>query len=751
MNMAKKIVFYCVVLLTVGFFSVGAMAADRSDEMEKKIDFLVGKMTLKEKIGQMYQISNPDRNDSAPSMIRQGKVGSVLNINNPSVINKLQQIAVKESRLGIPLIVGRDVIHGYHTIFPIPLGQAATFDPELVKAGARVAAVEASSDGINWTFAPMLDIARDPRWGRIAESFGEDPLLASVMGAAMVKGFQTDNLSGKGTIAACAKHFIGYGAAEGGRDYNSTNIPEHLLRNVYFPSFHSAIDAGAATVMTSFNDNDGVPSTANEFILRQILRGEWKFDGFVVSDWASPEEMIAHGFAADRREAALRSANAGLDMEMVSKCYVENLEELVREGKVKMEVIDQAVRNILRVKFRLGLFDHPYVDIPSQDVFYTNDALQKAKQTALESVVLLKNDGILPLNKNIKTVAVIGPLADDRHDQMGTWVFDGQKDHTQTPLAAIRQLYGNRVNVLYEPALTFCRDTARTAFSNALEAARRADVVLLFVGEESIMSGEAHCFSDLGFKGAQSALLNELKKAGKPIVMVVMAGRPLTIKKETDLSDAVMYVWHPGTMGGPAIADLLFGKEVPSGKLPVTFPLEAGQIPFYYNHNNTGRPAPDNVMTLDRIPLAAGQTSLGNTSYYLDSGSKPWLPFGFGLSYTTFSYGDLSLSAPSMTRGGKITVSCSLTNKGSYEATEVVQLYTRDLVGSIARPVRELKDFRRVTLKPGETSRVDFELSAAQLAFFGLDNVKKTEPGKFMVFVGGDSASGLNAGFEVTE
>ncbi|WP_101750727.1 glycoside hydrolase family 3 N-terminal domain-containing protein [Paludibacter jiangxiensis] len=720
--------------------------------IEKKIDRLLGKMTLKEKIGQMYQVSGPTRDAAAMQLIREGRVGSVLNVNNREDINRLQRLAVTETRLGIPLIVGRDVIHGYHTIFPIPLGQAATFDPELVKEGARVAAQEASSDGINWTFAPMLDIARDARWGRIAESFGEDPFLASVMGAAMVKGFQTERLSDKGTLAACAKHFIGYGAAEGGRDYNSTNIPERLMRNVYFPSFQAAVQAGAATVMTSFNDNDGVPSTANPFILKKVLRDEWHFDGFVVSDWTSPEEMINHGFAADRKEAALRSVNAGLDMEMVSKCYLNNLEELVKEGKVSISTIDNAVRNILRVKFRLGLFDHPYTDTPSTNPFYTDDNLAKAKKAAVESVVLLKNTNhLLPLTSAVKTVAVIGPLADAQHDQMGTWVFDGENGHTQTPLMAIRKMYGDRVNVLYEQGLAFCRDTNKSRFPQALEAAQKADVVFLFVGEESIMSGEAHSFSNLGFKGAQSELLQELKKSGKPIVMVVMAGRPMTIMKEVAAADATLYVWHPGTMGGPAIADLLFGKEVPSGKLPATFPKESGQIPFFYNHNNTGRPAPENVMTLDRIPLNAGQTSLGNTSYYLDSGNRPWLPFGFGLSYTDFAYGNLQLSSGSMKKTGYVTVSCDLTNNGTLDATEVVQLYVRDIAGSITRPVKELKGFQRIALRSGETKKISFELKAEDLAFYGIDNVKKVEPGDFLIFIGGDSDTKLCQKLIVTE
>lgn len=548
-------------------------------------------MTLQEKIGQMNQLSPFDGIDEAmTSLIKERKVGSFLNLTDPAVVNKAQEIAVKESRLGIPILMSRDVIHGYNTIFPIPLGQAATFNPEIVEAGARVAAIEATADGIRWTFAPMIDISRDPRWGRIAESCGEDPYLSSVMGVAMVRGFQGDSLSDPTAMAACAKHFVGYGAAEGGKDYNSTFIPERLLRDVYFPPFEAAAKAGCATFMTSFNDNDGIPATGNPFILRTVLRDEWKYDGMVVTDWASATEMIAHGFCKDAKEAAEKSVNAGVDMEMVSGSFIAHLEELVKEKKVSVATIDDAVRNILRLKFRLGLFDNPYV-LTDQSVKYADAHLAKTKEAAEQSAILLKNDKqTLPLTGKVRTIAVVGPLADAPHDQMGTWVFDGQKEHTVTPLAALRDMYGDQVNILYEPTLAYSRDKQTAGISKAVAIANRADVVIAFVGEESILSGEAHSLADINLQGAQSELIAALAKTGKPLVTVVMAGRPLTIGREIEASAAVLYSFHPGTMGGPAIADLLFGKSVPSGKTPVTFPNMVGQVPIYYAQHNTGRP-----------------------------------------------------------------------------------------------------------------------------------------------------------------
>lgn len=772
------------------------------DDVEKRIENLISKMTLEEKIGQMNQVSFFAVDDKAiaqyseddmntflermgiaggqgqkkPSQmtkaekvalsrqaaaqmldnsiiqpVKAGGIGSLLNVTDPEMVNKLQKEAMENSRLGIPLIIGRDVIHGFKTIFPIPLGQAASFSPQIVEEGARVAAVEARSTGVTWTFAPMLDISRDARWGRIAESLGEDPYLAGVLGAAMVKGFQGNgNLNDPNSVAACVKHFVGYGAAEGGRDYNSTNIPPILLHNVYLSPFQEAIKAGAATLMTSFNDNDGIPASGNNYILKKILRDEWKFDGFVVSDWASMTEMIAHGFAKDGKQVAEISANAGLDMEMVSGSYVQYLPQLVKEGKVSVETIDNAVRNILRIKFRMGLFENPYVDTKKESVLYADAHLKAARQAAIESAILLKNDNnTLPLSRG-KKVAIIGPMADAPHDQMGTWVFDGDKNYTVTPVAALKGEYKD-VNYVYEQGLAYSRDKSTANFEKAKQAAASADVAVVFLGEEAILSGEAHSLSNINLIGLQSDLLKAVKSAGKPVVLVIMAGRPLTIERDLPYADAVLFNFHPGTMGGPAILDLLFGKANPSGKLPATFVREVGQIPMYYNHNNTGRPAPEKVMTLDDIALEAGQTSLGNTSFYLDSGKDPLFPFGYGLSYTTFEYSNIMLSASTVPMNGTLTVKATLKNTGSVDGTEVAQLYVQDIVGSVVRPVKELKGFQRVALKAGEAKTIEFKLTTDDLAFYGRDLVKKAEKGDFNVWVGGHSNATLKGTFSVTE
>lgn len=743
----KKNLLYAVVL--AASLMGCSQPQDKNTEIENKVETLLHKMTLEEKLGQMNQLSPWDFEDLA-KRVRKGEVGSILNVVNPEEVNKIQKIAVEESRLGIPLIVSRDVIHGYKTIFPIPLGQAATFNPEVVKEGARVAAIEASADGIRWTFAPMIDVARDPRWGRIAESCGEDPYLNAVMGTAMIKGYQGDSLNDPTAIAACAKHFVAYGAAEGGRDYNSTFIPERVLRNVYLPPFKAAADAGCATFMTSFNDNDGVPSTANSFVLKDVLRKEWKYDGMVVTDWASALEMVNHGFCTDGKDAAEKSVNAGVDMEMVSETFIQNLKQSIAENKVSIETIDNAVRNILRLKFRLGLFDNPYVVTP-QTVKYAEKHLQTAKTAAEQSVILLKNENqTLPFTDKIKTLAVIGPMADAPYEQMGTWVFDGEKEHTQTPLTAIKEMYGDRVKVLFEKGLDYSRDKNTAGIARAVSAARQADAVVVFVGEESILSGEAHSLANLNLQGAQSQLIKELAATGKPVVTVVMAGRQLVIADEVKVSDAVLYSFHPGTMGGPAIADILFGKVNPSGKTPVTFPRMSGQVPIYYAQHKTGRPANPTEMLIDEIPVEAGQTSVGCRSFYLDAGNSPLFPFGYGLSYTTFEYSNLSLASDNLTAQDTLSISFTLKNTGKYDGTEVVQLYVQDKVGSVTRPVKELKRFLRVTLKAGESTQVSLSLPVSELAFWGYDMNYTVEPGDFTLWVGTNSAEGLTKDFSVS-
>ena len=713
-------------------------------DVEARVDEILSRMTLAEKIGQMNQVSAGGDVAHYADALRKGQVGSILNEVDPDKINAFQRIAVEESRLGIPLLVGRDVIHGFHTIFPIPLGLAATFDTALVCRGARVAALEASAQGVRWTFSPMLDIARDPRWGRIAEGSGEDPFLGARMAEAMVRGYQ-GSVPDSTSIAACIKHFVGYGAAEGGRDYNSTFLTERELRNVYFPPFEAAVKAGALTLMTSFNDNDGVPSTGNRFILKDILRDEWGFDGLVVTDWNSMGEMIPHGFGTDRKDVAEKAANAGVDMDMMTFGFLSHLEELVKSGAVKEKTIDSAVRNILRVKMLLGLFEQPYVDpAAAKAVQYAPEHLAAARQSAEESAILLKNNGVLPLREGLR-ILVTGPLADAPHDQLGTWCFDGEKEHTITPLRALEARYPGQIR--FEPGLKYSRQR-RDRFDEVTAAARQADVVLAFVGEESILSGEAHSVADLNLKGSQSELLAALKACGKPVVAVVMAGRSLTVERDLAHCDAMLYSFHPGTMGGPALAGLLSGDVNPSGKTPVTFLRTVGQVPLYYNHHMTGRPYNGETL-LDDIDLEAGQTSLGNTSYYLDYGAYPLFPFGYGLSYTSFAYSGAALDKETYGTDDTVRVRFTLSNTGSREGTEVVQLYVRDLVGSVTRPVKELKAFRRETLKAGESRTVEISLPVSELAFYGLDMVKKVEPGEFRLWVAGDSASGEPLSFKV--
>lgn len=744
MNTLKKATVYGLAALSLLACKPG------QDTTEQKIDALLSKMTLKEKIGQMNQLTGLGLAEDMQGAIRNGDVGSILNELDLATTNKLQHIAMEESRLGIPLIFARDVIHGFKTIFPIPLGQAASWNPKIAENGARVAALEASSVGIRWTFAPMIDISRDPRWGRIAESCGEDPYLTSVMGNAMIKGFQGDDLSSPTSIAACAKHFAAYGASESGKDYNTTWIPEIQLRELYLPPFKAAVDAGAATFMCSFNDINGVPSSASTFLNRQILRDEWKYDGLLVSDWGSIQQMIPHGFCADLKEAGEKAAIAGVDMDMMSYAYINHLEELIKEKKVDEKLIDESVRNILRLKFRLGLFDNPYIKEGAPSAFYLDSSLQQAKEAAIESAILLKNElQVLPLTSSVKSVAVVGPLADAPADQVGTWCFDAEPEHSVTPLTAIQQECENKIRVIAEPGLTYSRDKSEAGIAKAVAAARQADVILFFAGEEAVLSGEARCRADISLPGKQTEMLKALKATGKPVVLVIMAGRPLTIPEEVEMADAVLYNFHGGTMAGPAISDLLFGKAVPSGKLPVTLPRMVGQVPIYYAHKNTGRPA-SNITLIDDIEVGAKQTSIGFTSYHLDAGDSPLFPFGYGLSYTTFTYGDCQLSTGNMKPGDVLTASCDITNSGAYDAQEVVQLYIRDKVGSLVRPVKELKGFKKIMIKAGDTVRVNFTLTTDELAYWNADMQQRAEAGEFTVWIAPDSQSGEGTDFKLT-
>ena len=730
-------------LLVLGALFAVSCVAPVDNDIDLRVEELLQQMTLEEKIGQMNQVSGGLQ---FKDEIAKGNVGSILNVVDPVEINAVQRVAVEESRLGIPILVSRDVIHGFRTIFPIPIGLASTFNTDIVEQGARIAAIEATASGVRWTFSPMLDIARDPRWGRVAEGSGEDPYLDSQMGVAMVKGYQGEDLSDPTCMAACIKHFVGYGAAEGGRDYNTTMISERALRNVYFPAFKACVEAGALTLMTSFNDVDGLPSTGNDWLLRDILREEWGFDGMVVTDWNSSGEMVAHGFAEDLKDATRISINAGVDMDMMSFGYVQYVKALVEEGKLSEATIDNAVRNILRLKFRLGLFENPYVDESlARQVAYAPEHLAAAKQAAVESAILIQNNNnVLPL-KDVKTILVTGPLADAPYEQLGTWAFDGEAEHTVTPLTALRKQY----DVIYEPALDYSRDCDMSKFGAAFEAAKRAEAVVVFVGEEAILSGEAHSLSQLNLQGAQSELIAKMRSTGKPVVVVVIAGRPMTIERDLENCDAMLYSFHPGTMGGEALADLISGRAVPSGKLPMTFLRDAGQAPFYYNHPMTGRPNNGTETLLNDIPVRAGQTSLGCTSYYLDTGYGPLFPFGYGLSYTTFEYSNVTIDKVEYAEGETIVVEYDLKNSGEYDATEVAQLYVRDLVGSVVRPVKELKRFERVTLKAGESKHCRFELPVADLAYWNRDMEYVVEAGKFQLWVAGDSASGSALDFVV--
>jgi len=723
-----------------------------SAAIEQRITALLEAMTPAEKVGQMCLVDASIEEPSAHlgADLRAGRIGAVLNVVDAAQVGELQRIATTESRLGIPLLVGRDVIHGFRMVMPIPLGLAATWNCDLVQDCARAAAREAAAAGINWTFAPMIDVSRDARWGRIAESLGEDPHLASLMGVALVRGFQGPDLAAGDAIAACAKHFAGYGAVESGRDYAATNIPENELRNVYLRPFQAVVEAGVASLMTSFSEIDGVPATASTFLLRDVLRGEWHFGGCVVSDWDSVRQLQEHGLTENDRESASVAVNAGVDMEMFGDAFRRHLADLVASGAVPRAALDAAVRHILRVKFALGLPDRRRTTVALDPDAGRAHAAAIARQAALESIVLLRNEGrALPLAAPA-SIAVIGPLADEPAEQLGTWVFDGDPALSITPLAALRERAGPGTAVLYERALATTRDRSTSGFRRAVALAEAADVTVVFVGEEAILSGEGHSRADIALPGAQLELVRQLKATGKPVVAVILAGRPLTLEDLADAADAILFAWHPGAMGGPAIADLLFGQASPSGRLPVSFPRMVGQLPLYYNQKNTGKPpSPASMVLIDDIEAHARQLSVGMTAYHLDAGYRPLYPFGFGLSYGDFAYRDLALSSAVIPAGGSLEASIVLTNRGTMAATEVVQLYVRDLAGSVTRPVRELKDFRRVHLGAGESTTVTFRLHSDQLAFHGRDMRLRTEPGAFHLWIGPDAEAGLRTGFQV--
>ncbi|WP_252729339.1 glycoside hydrolase family 3 N-terminal domain-containing protein [Aliiglaciecola lipolytica] len=723
-----------------------------------RITHLLSKMHIDEKIGQLSQVMG---NDSVQleQDVRDGLVGSVINEVCAKTLSKLQRIATTESRLGIPLLVGRDVIHGFKTIFPIPLGQAASWDPELVKKAAQIAGKEASNVGINWTFAPMIDISRDPRWGRIAESFGEDPVLSSIMGVAMVEGFQGDNLQSSTAIAACAKHFVGYGASESGRDYCTTNIPQNELRNIYFPPFKAAADAGVATFMSSFSDLDGLPASGNKWLMDSILRKEWHYQGFVVSDWESIAQLQIHGLTENAEESAFTAFDAGIDMEMVSTTYRENLSSLLENNKVSEQEIDQRVLRILHLKEKLGLFDLDYEAHEKRrahqqgPLYYDNNDLEIAKQLALKSCVLLQNNNQrLPLNcKKLTSIGLIGPLADDGYEQLGTWIFDGEEEHSITLRQALNDALGEQVTLNYAKGLQNTRTHNTDLAFDAIEIAKKSDVVVLCLGEESILSGEAHCRAELDLPGQQQWLIEKIAATGKPIVLVIMAGRPLTIEPILDKVDSILYAWHPGTMGGPAISDLLLGKSSPSGKLTVSFPRKVGQIPIYYNQKHSGKPATEEqCIHMNDVPERSPQTSLGMAATHLDTHFSPLFEFGFGLSYGYFEYTNLTLNKKSFSSGEQIKAKVTIKNAGRYAAEEIVQVYIRDLVGSVTRPVKELKQFKRVFIPSGQKVDVVFTLEQSELAFYDRHMQLNIEAGKFKLWISGSAKASLITEFVLT-
>ena len=728
----------CLPLLILLALGIANAQTPAPGQFEDQITSLLARMTLAEKLGQLQQLDGSAEGDYRPEhveMVRKGLLGSTLNVRGVKRTTELQRVAMNESRLKIPVLFAFDVIHGYRTIFPVPLGETASWDPTAAERAASIAAAEAAAAGVRWTFAPMVDIARDPRWGRIMEGSGEDTFLGSAMAAARVRGFQGTNYGQPDKVVACAKHWVAYGAAEGGRDYNSTEVSERTLREVYFPPFKATVDAGVGTFMSAFNDLDGVPTSANPFTLTDVLRKEWQFDGLVVSDYTSVRELIAHGLAADGAEAAMYALNAGVDMEMVSRHFNESGAQLVNDGKIPMAAIDEAVRRVLRIKFRLGLFDHPYGDEARERATIFNPAhLTAARELAARSFVLLKNDHeTLPLSTKLKSIALIGPLADNAQSVIGSWSGDGRSTDAVTLLAGLRAKLPPATKINYAKGCDVTGDS-RAGFDQALRAAKKSDFVILAVGESADMTGEAASRASLDLPGQQLALIQAIHATGKPYAVVLMNGRPLTINWVAEKSPAILETWFAGTQAGHAIADVLFGDVNPGGKLPVTFPRTVGQVPLYYNHKNTGRP-----------PEEANKYS----SKYLDAPWTPLYPFGHGLSYTRFQLSNLQLSSKTIKADGHLTVSVEVENAGRRDGDEVVQLYLHDVAATVTRPVKELKGFQRVTLKAGQRQRVEFALTPKELGFYNREMKFAVEPGQFKVFVGASSEGGLEASFAV--
>lgn len=743
MRVRLFLILFSVPLLFISLNS--CQKTGNRDDTGRKVDSMLSLMTLEEKIGQMtlftsgWTVTGPVLNESYEEDIRSGLCGNLFNAHTVPYNLKLQKMAVEETRLGIPLLFGYDVIHGYKTIFPIPLAEACSWDPDLIEKTARLSAKEASAGGLNWTFSPMVDLARDPRWGRVAEGAGEDAYLGGLIAAAKVRGYQDNDLSDPSTMAACVKHFAAYGAAQAGRDYNTVDMSELFLREYYLPPYKAAVDAGVATLMTSFNDLFGVPATANAFLLKQVLRDEWGFTGMVVTDYTAINEMVNHGYARDLKHAGELAVQAGVDMDMQGAVFRDHLMRSIEEGIISEKLVDRSVRHTLELKFRLGLFEDPYCYLDSlreQETVLSRELLDHSLESAKRSIVMLKNDPfrgkrLLPLGEGVKDIAVIGPLGDDKVDVMGAWHASGVSNAVVTVVEGLRKRYPD-AKISFARGCGFEGDD-RSGFDEAVAVARRADIVILAIGENHVQSGEAASRSDIGLPGPQQALAKAIHATGKPVIALIMAGRPLTIGWVEENIPAVLNTWHLGTRSGDAISSVLSGDYNPSGKLVISFPRNVGQIPVYYNMKNTGRP-----MSEERF-----------TSKYLDVPNDPLYPFGYGLSYTTFGYSDLQLSSGQLEMDETLEISVNVQNTGDLPGEEIVQLYIRDLVGSVTRPVKELKGFRKISLDPGETRRLTFTLTAEDLRFYNqvLDFV--AEPGDFKVFVGTNSRDCLEAQFSL--
>ncbi len=747
-NVCVQLMFVLAVILNV---SVAVSAGADQQDMDKYVSDLLAKMSVSEKIGQLNQltigfdVTGPRVSSDVEAKIKSGKVGSVLNTCTVNAVSKLQDMAVKESRLGIPILFGYDVIHGYRTIFPIPLAIASSWDMAAIEKSAQIAALESSADGLNWTFSPMVDIARDPRWGRISEGAGEDSYLGSRVAEAMVRGYQGSDLGDKETILACIKHFGLYGAAIAGRDYNTVDMSRLQMYEDYFPPYKAAVEAGAATVMSSFNDINGIPATANKWLLTDLLRSEWGFDGFVVTDYNAIAEMIEHGFVADGYHGAQQAIKAGVDMDMVDECMLNNLETLVREGKVSMAQIDQACRRILEAKYKLGLFADPYRYLDPERAgkeIFKAESREFARQMARESFVLLKNnDNVLPLARD-KKIALVGPLAKSNWDMLGCWSAAGRGEDCVSVYDGIKNLLGGDDNLIFAHGADITDDqllidrlggqvhrdgrSAEDMIAEAVSAADKADIVVAVVGEQGNMCGEAKSRSDISIPATQQRLLKTLKRTGKPLVIVLMNGRPMTLEWEDTNADAILETWFAGVEGGNAVADVLYGDYNPSGKLTATFPRNAGQIPIYYNHKNTGR------------PMSPGGGSFYRSAY-LDVVNEPLYPFGYGLSYTIFNYSKISLSSSTLNSNGKIEATVTVKNVGKRAGTEVVQMYIRDMTASVTPAVKRLKGYKRVSLEAGESREVTFDITVQDLKFYNSELDYIAESGKFKVYIGTNS------------